>query len=118
MFTGHPTMFGIMFSEEAPTEYRDWAATDHDLYDAVAVGMHARGAMPEPDSREPWFLCEAHAREDVVDKVATAFADSLDAALEARAHQADGIGPAIRGMGAGEGTRWPTRTDPGSHGRP
>jgi glutamate-1-semialdehyde 2,1-aminomutase len=85
VFTGHPTMFGIMFRDEAPTEYRDWATSDHDLYDAVAVGMHARGAMPEPDSREPWFLCEAHAREDVVDRVVSAFADSLDVALEARA---------------------------------
>ena len=86
VFTGHPTMFGVMFREEAPTEYRDWATSDHELYDAVAVGMHARGAMPEPDSREPWFLCEAHAREDVVDTVVTSFADSLDAALEERAH--------------------------------
>ena len=84
VFTGVPAMFGVMFREEAPTEYRDWADSDHDLYDAVAVGMHARGAMPEPDSREPWFLCEAHAREDVVDKVVTAFADSLDAALAER----------------------------------
>src|SRR3954464_7093681 len=64
VFTGHPAMFGIMFTEQAPAEYRDWANSDHDLYDAVAMGMHARGAMPEPDSREPWFFCEAHARED------------------------------------------------------
>jgi glutamate-1-semialdehyde 2,1-aminomutase len=84
VFTGHPTMFGIMFRETAPNEYRDWASSDHDLYDAVAVGMHARGAMPEPDSREPWFLCEAHAREDIVDRVATIFSDALDDALEAR----------------------------------
>ncbi|HEX8025868.1 MAG TPA: aspartate aminotransferase family protein, partial [Candidatus Limnocylindrales bacterium] len=83
VFTGVPSMFGIYFGEEAPTEYRSWASSDHDLYDAVAIGMHARGAMPEPDSREPWFLCEAHAREDIVDKVATIFADSLDAALDA-----------------------------------
>ena len=48
--------------------------------------MHARGAMPEPDSREPWFVCEAHAEGDIVDRVLTAFEDSLDAALEARAH--------------------------------
>ena len=54
-------MFGIMFREEVATEYRDWATTDHELYDAIAIGMHARGAMPEPDSREPWFMCEAHA---------------------------------------------------------
>lgn len=100
VFTGVPAMFGIYFGEEAPTEYRSWANSDHDLYDAVALGMHARGAMPEPDSREPWFLCEAHAREDIVDKVATIFADSLDAALEARAK-----GTAIHhdlGMGTGE----------------
>ena len=85
VFTGHPAMFGIMFTEQAPNEYRDWASSDHDLYDAVAVGMHARGAMPEPDSREPWFICEAHSREDIVDRLVSIFADSLDAALEARA---------------------------------
>ncbi len=85
MFTGHPSMFGVMFTDTVPTEYRDWARSDHELYDAVAVGMHARGAMPEPDSREPWFICEAHSRGDIVDRVVTAFEDSLTAALEARA---------------------------------
>ncbi len=85
-FTGHPSMFGIMFREEVATEYRDWATTDHELYDAIAIGMHARGAMPEPDSREPWFICEAHADADIIDRVLTAFSDSLDAALEERAH--------------------------------
>ncbi len=86
VFTGHPCMFGIMFTETEPSEYRDWANTDHELYDAIAVGMHARGAMPEPDSREPWFMCEAHAEGDIVDQVISIFSDSLDAALEARAH--------------------------------
>ncbi len=85
-FTGHPSMFGIMFREEEASEYRDWATTDHELYDAIAIGMHARGAMPEPDSREPWFICEAHAGGDTVDRIVSIFADSLDAALEARAH--------------------------------
>ncbi len=85
VFTGHPAMFGIMFTEQAPNEYRDWANSDHDLYDAVALGMQARGAMPEPDSREPWFFCEAHGREDVVDRIVTIFAESLNAALEGRA---------------------------------
>jgi glutamate-1-semialdehyde 2,1-aminomutase len=84
--TGHPAMFGIMFTESVASEYRDWANTDHDLYDAIAVGMHALGAMPEPDSREPWFVCEAHAEGDTVDRVLSIFGDSLDAALEARAH--------------------------------
>jgi glutamate-1-semialdehyde 2,1-aminomutase len=92
-FTGHPSMFGIMFREEVATEYRDWATTDHELYDAIAIGMHARGAMPEPDSREPWFVCEAHAKGDIVDRVLTAFEDSLGAALDERAGQGIHVTP-------------------------
>jgi glutamate-1-semialdehyde 2,1-aminomutase len=88
VFTGHPSMFGIMFTDTVPFEYRDWAKSDHELYDAVAVGMQARGVMPEPDSREPWFLCEAHASGDYLDRILAAFEASLDAALEERArHQ-------------------------------
>jgi glutamate-1-semialdehyde 2,1-aminomutase len=83
--TGHPSMFGVMFTEQVASEYRDWANTDHALYDAIAVGMHARGAMPEPDSREPWFVCEAHAQGDIVDRTLSIFGDSLDAALDMRA---------------------------------
>ena len=86
LFTGHPSMFGIMFTEDIPTEYRDWAKSDHELYDAVALGMLARGAMPEPDSREPWFICEAHAEGDTIDRVVSIFEASLHAALEGRAH--------------------------------
>jgi len=84
--TGHPSMFSVMFTDEVASEYRDWANTDHELYDAIAIGMHARGAMPEPDSREPWFVCEAHAQGDIVDRIVTIFGESLDAALEARVH--------------------------------
>jgi glutamate-1-semialdehyde 2,1-aminomutase len=85
VFTGHPSMFGIMFTDEVPTEYRDWAKSDHELYDAVALGMFARGAMPEPDSREPWFICEAHAEGDIVDQVVTIFEESFLATLDERA---------------------------------
>ena len=112
VFTGHPVMFGIMFTDESPTEYRDWARSDHDLYDAVAVGMHARGAMPEPDSREPWFFCEAHAHEDIVDRVVTIFADSLDAALEARAKGGDTTSTPHLGLGTGQHVAaGPTKAD-------
>jgi glutamate-1-semialdehyde 2,1-aminomutase len=83
--TGHPSMFGIMFTDRTPSEYRDWADTDHALYDAIAVGMQRHGAMPEPDSREPWFICEAHAQGDAVDRVISAFSQALDEALDARA---------------------------------
>jgi glutamate-1-semialdehyde 2,1-aminomutase len=85
VFTGHPSMFGIMFADTVPTEYRDWANSDHELYDAVAVAMQARGAMPEPDSREPWFMCEAHAQGDIVDRTVSIFGEALDAVLDARA---------------------------------
>jgi glutamate-1-semialdehyde 2,1-aminomutase len=84
--TGHPSMFGVMFTEKVATEYRDWADTDHELYDAIAVGMQRYGAMPEPDSREPWFMCEAHAQGDHVDRAIEAFRGALHDALEARAH--------------------------------
>ena len=90
--TGHPSMFGFMFTDTVPSEYRDWANTDHELYDSIATGMHARGAMPEPDSREPWFVCEAHAQGDTVDRIVSIFEASLHAALEARAHGHKAIG--------------------------
>jgi len=106
VFTGHPSMFGIMFIVEAPTEYRDWAKSDHALYDEVAIGMFARGAMPEPDSREPWFLCEAHAEGDIVDRVVSIFEDSFHAALDARSrghqmHLGDETGQLQPGAEAG-----------------
>src|SRR3954453_567101 len=82
--TGHPAMFSVMFTDRVATEYRDWADTDHELYDEVALGMMARGVMPEPDSREPWFMCEAHAQGDIVDRIVTVFGESLDAALDRR----------------------------------
>lgn len=84
-FTGVPAMFSVVFSETVPVEYRGWADMDNELYDAVAAGMWERGAMPEPDSREPWFLCEAHAQGDCIDRAVSAFAGALDAALTARA---------------------------------
>src|SRR6266508_2990031 len=82
-FTGVPAMFGVMFTDVEIREYRDWVKTDHELYDAIAVGMQARGAMPEPDSREPWFLCAAHDDADE-SQILDAFVGSLEAALEAR----------------------------------
>ena len=84
VFTGVPAMFGVMFAERLPDDYRGWASTDHALYDAVARGMLLRGALPEPDSREPWFMAEAHREGDLIDRVLSAFEGSLAAALETR----------------------------------
>jgi hypothetical protein len=60
--------------------------------------MHARGVMPEPDSREPWFICEAHSKDDSVDRAVSAFEDSLRAALDARARGHLEDGPASGAM--------------------
>jgi glutamate-1-semialdehyde 2,1-aminomutase len=74
-------MFGFWFSEQAPREYRDWITTDHRLYNRVAAGMIKRGVMPEPDSREPWFMCAALSRQDIAE-TAMILEDALREALE------------------------------------
>jgi glutamate-1-semialdehyde 2,1-aminomutase len=63
-FAGPPAMFGIHFSATVPTNYRDWRTTDSALYNRFAWGLIDRGFMLEPDSREPWFVCEAHQHMD------------------------------------------------------
>ena len=47
----------------------------------VAAGLIARGVMPEPDSREPWFICEALSDQDIAE-TATALEASVRAALD------------------------------------
>ena len=64
-FAGPPAMFGIHFSESVPTNYRDWRLTNSDLYRTFAWELIQRGVMLEPDSREPWFVCEAHQSIDL-----------------------------------------------------
>jgi len=74
--TGHPAMFSYMFIDHQPKDYRDWAASDHDLYDEIAWGLIERGVLPDPDSREPWFMAQAHSEQDVAETL-TAFEDSV-----------------------------------------
>jgi len=54
------SMMGLFFSDTAPVDYRAWVNTDYAFYDALAAELHELGILVEPDSREPWFLCEAH----------------------------------------------------------
>jgi adenosylmethionine-8-amino-7-oxononanoate aminotransferase len=60
-FAGPPSMLGIHFTPHVPQTYRDWRKTDSQLYNLFAWELISRGVMLEPDSREPWFFCEAHA---------------------------------------------------------
>jgi len=59
-FAGPDAMFGIHFGSQVPQNYRDWKKTDSDLYTEFAHNLIKSGIMLEPDSREPWFICESH----------------------------------------------------------
>ena len=60
VFTGHPSMAGLFFTESVPHNYREWAATDYELYNSLALELIELGILCEPDSREPWFVSAAH----------------------------------------------------------
>jgi len=72
-FAGPPAMFGIHFTPKVPTNYRDWRITNSELYRKFAWNLIGLGVMLEPDSREPWFICEAHQQLDLgwLEEVAT-----------------------------------------------
>ncbi|MEH6909461.1 MAG: aspartate aminotransferase family protein [Oceanicoccus sp.] len=64
-FAGPDSMFGVHFGKEVPLNYRDWKKTNSDLYTVFAHRLIKNGVMLEPDSREPWFICEAHKDVDL-----------------------------------------------------
>jgi glutamate-1-semialdehyde 2,1-aminomutase len=80
-FTGHPSMFGLFFAAKAPDNYRDWKRSDYTFYDTMATYLHELGIIVEPDSREPWFVCEAHDAACLKDTLA-AVETAVDLTLE------------------------------------
>ena len=64
-FAGPPAMLGVHFTEQVPDTYRKWRQTNHSLYKKFAWKLIEHGVMLEPDSREPWFICEAHQSIDM-----------------------------------------------------
>jgi glutamate-1-semialdehyde 2,1-aminomutase len=80
-FAGHPAMLGLFFAEEAPTDYRGWVDSDYEFYDALAPVLHDHGVLVEPDSREPWFMCEAHDK-NCLDETLRAFERSVDITIK------------------------------------
>jgi glutamate-1-semialdehyde 2,1-aminomutase len=80
VITGHPSMFSYVLADHQPRDYRDWAASNHELYEKITWGLINRGVLPDPDSREPWFLSHAHAQQDITDTL-TAFEDAVREAL-------------------------------------
>ena len=64
-FAGPDAMFGVHFGSKVPQNYRDWKQTNSDLYTQFALNLIDSGVMLEPDSREPWFICQAHQTVDL-----------------------------------------------------
>ena len=89
-FVGHPSMGGLFFSETPPTNYRDWVNTDYSFYEALAPRLHDLGVLCEPDSREPWFICEAH-DPACLEKTLDAFERAVPDVVEQLAHRPHGV---------------------------
>jgi len=81
-FVGHPSMSGLFFSETPPDNYRDWLNSDYAFYDTMAPQLHELGVLCEPDSREPWFICEAHAKDDSLAQTLSAFEMAVETTLD------------------------------------
>jgi glutamate-1-semialdehyde 2,1-aminomutase len=80
-FTGHGSMSGLFFNASAPRNYRDWLHSDYTFYDTMAPRLHDYGILCEPDSREPWFICEAH-DQACMEQTLAAFEKAVDETLE------------------------------------
>ncbi len=80
-FSGHPSMSGLFFAEQPPRNYRDWASSDYTFYDTMAPHLHDLGVLCEPDSREPWFICEAHDQR-CLDETLNRFETAVDRVLQ------------------------------------
>jgi glutamate-1-semialdehyde 2,1-aminomutase len=70
-FVGHPSTTGLFFAEKTPTNDRDWKTSDYTFYDTMARHLH------DEDSREPWFICEAH-DQTCLDDTLAAFEKAVD----------------------------------------
>ncbi len=80
-FSGHSAMFGLFFAPEPPKDYRAWKRSDYTFYDKMAFHLHDLGIICEPDSREPWFMCEAHDAACLADTL-KAMETAVDMTLE------------------------------------
>jgi len=79
-FSGHPALMGLFFAENPPQNYREWVHSDYRFYDNLAPELHELGILVEPDSREPWFLCEAHA-DGCLDATLEKFGQAVDTTI-------------------------------------
>ena len=74
-------MSGLYFAHDPPRTYRDWKRSDYTFYDAVAKVLHDERILCEPDSREPWFMSEAH-DDSCLEDTLRAFEIAVDRTLD------------------------------------
>ena len=86
VWSGHPSMSGVFFTESAPRNYRDWASSDYEFYDALAARLIQSGILVEPDSREPFFVSSAH-DDSCLNETMEKFESALAFVLDKRARQ-------------------------------
>lgn len=79
--TGHPNMPGFLITEQKISDYRGLAHHNDELYNLIMMNLYHNGVWPEPDAREPWFLCEAH-DEALIDETLNRFQDAVKAAKQ------------------------------------
>ena len=80
-FTGHPALMGLFFAEQSPSNYREWKNSNYEFYDLLAPNLHEQGILVEPDSREPWFLCEAH-NDNCLQETLDRFESAVDITIQ------------------------------------
>jgi glutamate-1-semialdehyde 2,1-aminomutase len=89
---GPGSMFGILLTDaQDALDFRDFGKTDAALYEAIAMELVERGVIPDPDAREPWFLCAAH-DDAAIDETLDVFADAVKQA-KSQGHRPDGGEP-------------------------
>jgi glutamate-1-semialdehyde 2,1-aminomutase len=79
---GLPPMFSIILgTDEEPHDFRGYLGGDAALYEKITMELIARGAQPDADGREPWFMCYSHSEQDVADTL-TMFEDAVKAVVK------------------------------------
>lgn len=82
--TGVPAMFGIIFADKMPTDWRELLQADWNFYEEITTVMvEEHGVLPEPYGLEPYFLCADHSEADAA-RTLEAFEDGLKKALKNR----------------------------------
>ena len=78
---GPPAMPAIVLTEEAGVfDYRDVAASSHDVYAEIIWKLFEKGVMPDSGVHEPWFISASHTDEDA-DKTIEAFDEAVQEVL-------------------------------------